>query len=125
VGRLATRLNGLDSIAVTKLDVLDDFASLRICVGYRIDGRVLDEFPATLTELAQAEPIYEEMPGWQASTRHCRHYDELPIQAQRYLERLAALVGAPLAMVAVGPERDQTIILERLLDGPRRQLQAV
>jgi len=125
VGRLATRLNGLDSIAVTKLDVLDGFESLRICVGYRIDGRVLDEFPATLTELAQAEPIYEEIPGWQASTRHCRHYDELPIQAQRYLERLAALVGAPLAMVAVGPERDQTIILERLLDGPRRQLQAV
>lgn len=110
--RKAVRVNGLDYLAVTHLDVLDDFAEIPVCVGYQIDGRRVDIFPSALWEVARAEPIYEMMPGWQTSIAHCRSFEELPENARHYLERMTALTGVPICMVTVGSERDQTIVLE-------------
>ncbi len=110
--RKAVRVNGLGYLAVTHLDVLDDFAEIPVCVGYMIDGRRVDIFPSALWEVERAEPIYEMMPGWQTPIADCRSIDDLPANARHYLTRLSALTGVPICMVTVGSERNQTIILE-------------
>ena len=124
VGRLAVRVNGLDCLAVTKLDVLDGFAEIKICTGYRYRGETLTEFPTSYEVLSDVEPIYEIVPGWQTPTAGCRSYDDLPKAAQSYLKRLEALLGVPVAIVAVGPEREQTIVVEDPIHGPKRELAA-
>ncbi|HET8657249.1 MAG TPA: adenylosuccinate synthase [Longimicrobiaceae bacterium] len=113
VVRYAARVNGLTGLAVTKLDVLDTLAEIRIATGYRVRGEVLDDFPADLATLAEAEPVYETLPGWEQSTADARRWEELPGAARAYLRRLAELSGAPIWYVSVGTRRDQIIEVER------------
>jgi adenylosuccinate synthase len=124
VGRLAVRVNGLDALAITKLDVLDGFSEIRVCTGYRFHGETLTEFPTNYEVLEDVEPIYEIVPGWQTSTAGCRSFADLPKAAQNYLKRIETILGVPVAIVAVGPERDQTIIVEDPIHGPKRILAA-
>jgi adenylosuccinate synthase len=105
----ASYLNGFTGIAVTKLDVLDHFEELSLCVGYRLGDQVLDYVPDTATQ-AQVEPVYETWPGWRTSTGDCRTWDELPRAARAYLGRIEELAGAPIRFVSVGPERSQMVV---------------
>jgi adenylosuccinate synthase len=114
VGRYVARLNGLDSMAITKLDVLDSVPVIRVCTAYRLDGKEVATPPATLSALAACEPVYEEWPGWQAPTRGVRRWNDLPQRARRYLDRLAELVETPLALVSVGPRHGETLRLREL-----------
>jgi adenylosuccinate synthase len=106
----ASWLNGFTGISVTKLDVLDTFESLKICVGYRLGEEVIDYVPDTATQ-EMVEPVYETWPGWMANTAPCRSWNELPSNAQKYLRRVEGLAGAPIRFVSVGPERDQIIVM--------------
>ncbi|HEU0264950.1 MAG TPA: adenylosuccinate synthase [Geobacterales bacterium] len=117
VVRYAVRVNGLTGIALTKLDVLSDFEKIRICTGYRYQGKVLSEVPANLDVFAACEPIYEEMPGWQGDITGARTFAELPANAQAYVKRLEELVGCPMVLVSVGPRRDETILLSNPFGG--------
>ncbi len=103
--------SSVSGLCVTKLDVLDGLDTIRIGVGYRIDGTVSPEPPLTVEGYAGLEPVYEELPGWSESTVGITEYAALPGNARRYLERLAALVKVPLDMISTGPEREQTIVL--------------
>jgi adenylosuccinate synthase len=103
-------VNGFTGIAITKLDVLDTFETIKICTGYRIDGNLVTDLPDTAGQ-EQAEPVYEEVPGWMTDTTKARTWEELPKAAQNYVNRIAELTGAPVVFVSVGPERDQIIIL--------------
>ncbi len=109
VVRYAVQLNGLDCIALTRLDILDTFPEIKVCVGYRYNGEVMKEFPASLKVLGAVEPIYETLPGWMQSTTECKTYDELPENCKKYVERIGEVAGAPVGIVSVGPERDKTI----------------
>jgi adenylosuccinate synthase len=104
-------LNGFNYLAVTKLDVLDGLAELKICTSYRLDGLVVDTLPYT-ADLDRIEPVYETWPGWQTATRDVRRWEDLPDTACRYLRRIEELAGAPIALVSVGPERDQMIVVD-------------
>jgi adenylosuccinate synthase len=108
--RYAVRVNGLDALALTKLDVLDGMEALQICTAYRCGGETLTEFPGEIAQLAACEPVYESIAGWQAPTRSVRRYAELPGAAQRYIARLEALTGVPAAVVSTGSAREDTII---------------
>lgn len=121
VARYSVALNGIGSIALTKLDVLDSFDPVRICTGYRSKGELLAYPMSNISHLKHCEPVYEEMPGWRASTAQVRRPQDLPAAARRYIERLSELCGAPVDIVSVGPARDQTI----WMDGGRRILSAV
>ncbi|NCC32263.1 MAG: adenylosuccinate synthase [Chloroflexia bacterium] len=110
LARYATQINGIDTVAITKLDVLDTAPTIRICTGYQLHETQLDYPPATVAVLGQVEPIYEEMPGWMTPTTHVRHFHDLPDAAQAYVSRLCQLIGARLGIVSVGPDREQTII---------------
>jgi adenylosuccinate synthase len=104
----AAWLNGMTGLAVTKLDVLDGFERLRICVGYRLaDGTVITDSMPDTPALTKVTPVYEEMPGWSESTANCRAWDELPAAARAYIERLQALAEVPVRYVSVGAEREQ------------------
>jgi adenylosuccinate synthase len=105
-------LNGMTRLAITKLDVLDSFPTLKICVGYRLPGgeTITDTMPDTPL-LYQAEPIYEEWAGWNRSTEECRRWADLPAPARAYIERISELVGVPVAYVCVGPKREQMFTL--------------
>ena len=107
--RLSARINGLTSIALTRLDVLDSLESLRLCVSYQCGDQVLDEFPADPSVLAECRPIYEEVEGWCCSTTQVRRVGDLPAKARHYVERIAALGRVPVSLVSVGPEREATI----------------
>jgi adenylosuccinate synthase len=109
VVRFASRVNGLTGLAVTKLDVLDSFDRLAVCTGYSIDGDVCTEFPGDPGALEKAKPIYEWLDGWRSPTSEARTIAELPAAARQYLDRIEALVEAPIAYVSVGTRRDQII----------------
>ena len=111
VVRYAVRVNGLTGIALTKLDVLDGFETIRICTGYAYQGKVLDELPSNAEVFAACTPIYEELPGWQQDITGVRNFADLPENARKYVKRLEELVGCPMALVSVGPRRDQTIMV--------------
>jgi len=108
VGRYAVRINGLDGLAVTMLDVLDEFAEIPVCTGYRYQGELIEEFPASRRAQAEVEPIWQRLPGWKSSTRGVSTYDELPQQARDYLSFLSEQVGCPVALASTGPERLST-----------------
>jgi adenylosuccinate synthase len=110
--RYTARLNGLSAALLTRLDVLDTFKTLKICTGYQIDGTAVQGFPASTWELARCEPIYEEVPGWEQDTAGVRRFEDLPVAAQAYVRRIESLMGCPIAIVSVGPERDQAIIVK-------------
>lgn len=111
--RKAVRANGLGYLAVTHLDVLDEFAEIPVCVAYKIDGKRVEVFPSSLIDLERATPIYEYMPGWQTPIHDCRDFTMLPVNAQRYLRRIEELTGVPICMTTVGSERDQTIVMQQ------------
>ena len=110
--RLAVRLNGLSGIALTKLDVLRGLKKVRICVGYRLGGRVLEELPLDTDDIAIAEPVYEDLEGWSADTREVRDFDDLPPAARKYALRVQDLLGVPYSLVSVGPGRAETIVMK-------------
>jgi len=119
IGRYAVRINGLDCLAITKLDVLDEMEEIKVCVAYEIDGERCEHFPSNSQQFAQCTPIYETLPGWQRSTANCRSLDDLPKEALHYLKFLAELMDVPIAIVSL---RDQTIIVEDPIHGPKRAL---
>lgn len=112
----AAQINGLTGLCITKLDVLDGLKTLRICTGYKIGGEVVDILPYGAENITLCEPIYEDHPGWSQSTVGVKKWDELPTEAQNYLRRFEALVGAPIALVSTGPDREETIVLQRPFD---------
>ncbi len=113
--RFSSQVNGLTGVAITRLDVLDELPQLKICVGYKLDGKVIDYFPASATDLGKCQPIYQEMAGWQADTSSARRFDELPAKARDYVSRLEELITAPIDIVCVGPAREQTINIRPVL----------
>ncbi|RLC92016.1 MAG: hypothetical protein DRI39_09050 [Chloroflexi bacterium] len=112
--RFSADLNGLTSIAITRLDVLDSFASIKVCTAYEIDGEVTDQFPTSSAVLERCRPVYEELPGWQCSTSHVRRFEDLPPAARSYVERLEAAMNCPASIISVGPGREQTIQVRSL-----------
>jgi len=110
--RYAVRINGLDTVAITKLDVLDQCETVKVCTGYRYRGDLLTDFPEEETVLKHAEPVYEELSGWMAPTSHAKHEGELPAKARRYLERLEELIGVPFCLISTGAVRDETIVCD-------------
>jgi adenylosuccinate synthase len=111
----SSRINGFTGIALTRLDVLDIFAKLKICVGYMLEGKTIQEFPSSISELDRCQPIYEEIEGWMTSTCDIRRYASLPLQARRYIKRLEDLCNCPVKLVSVGPKREQTIIRSAIM----------
>ncbi|QJQ32103.1 adenylosuccinate synthase [Sphingomonas lacunae] len=109
--RQACAVSGVTGIALTKLDVLDGFETIRICTGYRLRGQVLDYYPSHAADQAAVEPIYEEMPGWQETTAGARSYADLPAQAIKYIQRVQELIETPIALVSTSPEREDTILI--------------
>ena len=107
--KTTVRVSGLTSLCVTKIDTLAGLKKLRVCVGYKFNGKVIDYFPASLNDLEKCEPIYEEFEGWGEEVAEARSYDELPINAKKYLKRIEELTGTKISIVGVGPRRDQTI----------------
>lgn len=122
IGRYAVRINGLDCLAITKLDVLDELDEIQVCVAYEIDGTRCDDFPSGSRKFARCQPIYKTLPGWKQSTADCRTLEDLPKQALDYLKFLAELMEVPIAIVSLGASRDQTIIVEDPIHGPKRAL---
>ena len=122
IGRYAVRINGLDCLAITKLDVLDELEEIQVCVAYKVNGETCHHFPSNASTFAQCEPVYKTLPGWQQSTTHCRTLQDLPKQALDYLKFLAELMEVPIAIVSLGASRDQTIIVEDPIHGPKRAL---
>jgi adenylosuccinate synthase len=109
--RQAVRVGGIDGIALTKLDVLDGFASLNVCVGYELNGKKIDYFPASPRGQAAVRPVYETYEGWPESTRGARSWVDLPANAIKYIRRVEELIEAPVAMLSTSPERDDTILV--------------
>ena len=114
--RHAVRLNGLTGLALTKLDVLTGSPRIRVCTAYRVGGRLLRHFPASLKVMETLEPVWEEFPGWQEPVTDARSVADLPANARRYMERLEELVETEIVIVSVGPDRDQTILLKNPFD---------
>jgi adenylosuccinate synthase len=110
VVRYSARINGLDALALTKLDVLDGLPEVRICNGYRTPHGVVTEFPANLRMLADAEPVYETMSGWTTPTKGASRLEDLPSAAQRYVRRLEEVSGVPCAIISTGSDRSETIV---------------
>jgi len=113
--RYSARINGLSSAALTRLDVLDPFPAIKVCTAYRVHGQVLDTMPAAGAAMASAEPVYEELPGWQQDTAAARRFKDLPNEAQAYVRFIENVLGVPVCLVSVGPEREQAIRLERVI----------
>jgi adenylosuccinate synthase len=111
--RYSASLNSVSSVALTRLDVLDPFPAIQVCTSYKVDGKTVDSPPASISAFERAEPQLEEMPGWQEDTSGARQFDELPKNAQAYIRRLGQLIGAPIEIISVGPEREQVIIVDK------------
>jgi adenylosuccinate synthase len=116
VARYATRINGLTDFFLTKLDVLSGFKEIPVCVAYEIDGKRYDEMPMTQTQFHHAKPIYEMMPGWDEDISNARKFEELPVNAQKYVEFLEKISGAPMSAIGVGQHRDATISRRDLIN---------
>ena len=108
--RYARRINGVNAVALTKLDVLDSLDEIPVCVGYRVDGAVVRDFPSDIDVLSRVKPEIEVVPGWRTSTQGLVEYDELPKAARDYVELIEERVGAPVTMISTGPRREETIV---------------
>jgi adenylosuccinate synthase len=115
--RQTVRTSGIDGIALTKLDVLDGFDSLKVCTGYRLDGELVDHLPAGQSAQARVEPVYEEIEGWSGSTAGARSWADLPAQAVKYVRRIEELIGAPVSVLSTSPERNDTILVQNPFEG--------
>ena len=110
--RQTVRTSGINGLALTKLDILDGFDEIKVCVGYRLDGREIDYLPAGEHAQARVEPIYETIEGWKEPTANARSWAELPAQAIKYVRRIEELVGCPVALLSTSPEREDTILMQ-------------
>jgi adenylosuccinate synthase len=108
----AARLNGLDSLAITKLDVLTGLKTLRICVGYQLDGQVIRKRPASLAKFGRCLPVYKDIPGWSEDISGIRHIKDLPSATRQYLDIIEGVTGVPLSIVSVGAAREDTIVIK-------------
>ncbi len=117
--RYSARINGLDALALTKLDVLDGLEEIQMCTAYRCDGQVLTEMPSDVASLSACQPMYETMPGWKTPTRSVRRFADLPAAARQYIARLEDVSGVPAALISTGSERQDTIIREDVIAGCR------
>ena len=117
LARQSAALNGVDGVALTKLDVLDGFETLQVCTGYRLHGLPLDHLPAGMADQRACEPVYEAMEGWSQSTAGARSVRDLPAAAVKYVRRLEELIGAPVALLSTSPERDDTILMRDPFQG--------
>ncbi|WP_149814494.1 adenylosuccinate synthase [Serinicoccus marinus] len=115
IGRYAQRVNGLTDVVLTKLDVLTGLDTVPICVGYDVQGQRFDEMPVNLSDFHHARPVYEELPGWSEDITGARRFTDLPLAAQRYVERLEELIGARISVIGIGPGRDEVIVRHDLL----------
>jgi adenylosuccinate synthase len=109
--RYAAEINGFDTVALTKLDILDALDEIKVCVGYRRGGQSCESFPAVSQELREVEPVYETLPGWRTSTEGMTELDELPRAARDYVDFISGQIGVPVGLVSTGPERSQTILV--------------
>ena len=109
--RQSAAVSGITGIALTKIDVLDGFETLRICTRYTLDGAPLDHFPAHSADQARVVPVYEDFPGWSETTAGARRWADLPAQAIKYVRRIEELVRCPVALVSTSPQRDDTILV--------------
>ncbi len=116
-GRFATQVNGFSDIALTHLDIFDGFSSIKICTAYKFDNKILGSFPSDIAILEKCQPVYEELSGWQEPIREIRNFDQLPLEARRYINRLEELLSCPISFVAVGSGREQTIKVRPILPG--------
>ncbi len=110
------RMSSLTGLAVTLLDVLTGLDKIKICTAYRLDGRLIYGLPGTISEISRCEPVYEEMPGWKEDISNVKSFAELPVNAQRYLNRISELVHCPIYLFSVGPDRAQTVIMKDILE---------
>jgi adenylosuccinate synthase len=115
--RQAVAVGGITGLALTKLDVLDGFEQLKVCVGYRIGDRALDYYPSGMKDQARVEPIYEYFDGWQETTRGARSWKDLPANAIKYVKRIEELVSCPVAILSTSPDRDDTILVKDPFEG--------
>jgi len=111
------QINGVSGLCVTKLDVLDGVQTLRMCLGYKVDGKFIDILPVGADALEGCEPVYEDMPGWSGSTVGVKRYEDLPLEARNYLKRMGEVCEVPVDMVSTGPDRDETIVLRHPFEG--------
>jgi adenylosuccinate synthase len=110
--RQSVRTSGIQGLALTKLDILDGFDEIKVCVGYHLDGREIDYLPAGEHAQARVKPIYETIAGWREKTAHARSWADLPAQAIKYVRRLEELIGCSAAMLSTSPEREDTILMQ-------------
>ncbi|MCA3595352.1 MAG: adenylosuccinate synthase [Methylobacterium sp.] len=117
IARQMIKINGINGIALTKLDVLDGLPDLQVCTGYRLDGRVIEYLPASESAQKRVEPVYETIPGWSGSTAGARSWADLPAEAVKYVRRIEELIGAPVTLLSTSPERDDTILMKNPFEG--------
>ena len=122
IGKYAVEVNGLDCLAITKLDVLDELDEIQVCIAYELDGKRIEYFPSNSEDFEKCKPIFKTLSGWKCSTANCRELEELPPKAMEYLRFLADLMEVPIAIVSLGANRDQTIVIEDPIHGPKRAL---
>ncbi len=122
IGKYAVEVNGLDCLAITKLDVLDELEEIKVCIGYDLNDKRIDHFPSNSEDFKNCKPIFQTLPGWKCSTEDCRRLEDLPTKAMDYLRFLAELMEVPIAIVSLGANRDQTIVIEDPIHGPKRAL---
>lgn len=115
--RQTVKTSGIDGIALTKLDILDGFKEIKVCIGYKLDGEILEHLPAGQSDQARVEPVYETIPGWEGSTAGARSWADLPAQAIKYVRRIEELIGASVAVLSTSPERDDTILVQNPFEG--------
>jgi adenylosuccinate synthase len=113
VARYSTRVNGLTSIAVTKLDCFSDLKELKLCVAYEIGGKKTKDYPTSLDVLEKAKPVYEAMPGWCCDISGATSFEALPKEAKAYVKRMEELAGVPISILSTGPERSSTMVLKK------------
>ena len=112
--KTSVRVSGLTSLAVTKIDTLAGLEKIKVCVGYKFNGEIIDYFPASLEDLALCEPVYEEFDGWDDSVSNARSYDELPENAKKYIQRIEEFTDTKVSIISVGPKRDQTMTIKEI-----------
>ena len=117
LARYTSKLNGVTSVALTRLDSLSAFDRIRICVAYELDKERVTSLPASLEDSSRLKPIYEDLPGWKQDVSEVRHLDDLPANARQYVRRFEQLLDAPIDMISVGPERHQAIVTRDIFGG--------
>jgi len=108
----AIKLSGVNGIALTKLDVLDTFKEIKICIGYKLNNKIIKTVPETYTEMNKIKPVYEVLKGWQSSTQNCKKFTDLPAKAKKYIKQIEKLIECPISMISTSPEREDTILIK-------------